>query len=48
MASILFPYKHRGFSWEDRHVDLDSCLDNEPDNNASAWALDRLRGLEVR
>lgn len=43
LASVLYPYEQGRYSWEDRHVDLATWLDREPESETAAWALDRLR-----
>jgi hypothetical protein len=43
LASVLFPYEQGRYSWEDRHVDLGTWLEREPDSDLSAWAVEKLR-----
>lgn len=49
LASVLYPYEQGRYSWSDRHVDLRAWLKREPDDEISAWALDRLPAvLKIR
>jgi hypothetical protein len=45
LASILYPYEAGRYSWQDRHVGLADLLGREAHDEASAWALNRLRAL---
>jgi hypothetical protein len=45
LASVLYPYEEGRYSWEDRYVNLRAWLRQEPDDEVSAWALERLRGI---
>ncbi|MFE1547760.1 hypothetical protein [Streptomyces sp. NPDC058718] len=45
LVSVLYPYDQAGKSWANRRVDVRSCLEREPADEAEAWALERLRVL---
>jgi hypothetical protein len=45
LASILYPYETGRYSWRDRHLNLTAMAERDAWDEASGWALDRLRAL---
>lgn len=48
LASVVYPYRSGRYDWQDRQSTLSALLTREAEDDASAWALERLRALEPR
>jgi|SRR5215213_10103968 len=45
LASVVFPYENGGHSLSDRRVDLRAWMNQKPETDIAAWAVDKLRSL---
>ena len=48
LASVLYPYEEGRYSWEDRHVDLQRWMEQEPASDAGRWAVEKLSRVMPR